>query len=675
MGRLQKAVEKRANALFGSSPANPERWFEDMFGVKSKSGVNVTEMTAMQSTAVFASIRVLTETVGSLPIHLYRRLEVGKERAIDHPIYRLLNSQPNPEMTQTTFKETMTGHIAGWGNGYAEIETGKNGYPVALWPLRPDRMYVFRRNYMGDVGDRYLGPLIYRYFTSSGTMIDFPPDRILHIPGFGYNGVLGYSPISMAREAVGLHLAAEQFGAEFFKNDARPGMVLQHPGRLGEKGRENLRASWEEKHMGLDNAQRMAILEEGVTIKEIGIPPVDAQFLETRKFQTEDIARIFRVPLHLIQDLDHATFSNIEHQSIDFMVYTMRPYFTRWEEALYLKLLSSKDQVTYFPEFLIDALLRGDMKSRYEAYQIGRNGGWLTANMILEMENKNPLPGDEGNIALVPLNMMNAADIASTPKPASTNRAIELRAQGKINRQRLRKAYHPLFSDVAQRIVKREVTDLRAGVKKYLLRGNVKEFNDWLGTYYNDLSFKDYVTKTVKSVMTTYGGEIHTVASQRIGADAKPDEVASFIGSYADMYVSRHVGRSMKAIQRCLEKRSNRASVDDMAALGDDLNSEFDSWDENRADSIATNETVREDNAVSKETWMLGGITALVWSANANCCPICAEMDGNIVGIEVNFLDAGEALDVPGIDTPFESSSDAGHPPIHDGCECSVEPQ
>ena len=232
---------------------------------------------------------------------------------------------------------------------------------------------------------------------------------VLHLRGLGSNGIIGYSPIQLHRQAIGLTQAAEQFGATLFKNNARPAAVLEHPGELGADAQTRLRKSWEELHTGLENQHRIAILEEGMKLHEVGIPPDDAQFLQTRKFQTLEIARIYRMQPHLIQDLEHATFSNIEHQGIEFVVHTLRPWLVRWEQRILLQLFLERERDEFFAEFNVDALLRGDIASRYTAYATGRQWGWLSRNDVREKENMNPIAG--GDDYLSPLNMtpLNAA--------------------------------------------------------------------------------------------------------------------------------------------------------------------------------------------------------------------------------------------------------------------------
>jgi HK97 family phage portal protein len=369
------------------------------FFAPSSSGKQVTEKNAMQSAAVYACVRVIAETVASLPLHLYRQVEEGKRRDTLHPLYFLLHDSPNPEMTSFIFRETLMTHLLLWGNAYAQIVRNGHGEIIGLYPLMPDKMQVSRSE---------TDELIYLY-QSGMSNIAFRREEILHIPGLGFDGLVGYSPIAMARNAIGMSMATEEFGASFFQNGAAPGGILEHPGTL--KDPSKVRESWNELFKGSGNANKVAVLEEGMTYKQIGIPPNEAQFLETRKYQTEEICRIYRVPPHLVADLDKATFSNIEHQSISFVVHTIRPWLVRLEQAMNKALLYPAERQRYFIEFNVDGLLRGDYESRMRGYATARQNGWMSANDIRRLENMNLIPKEEGgDLYLINGNMTKLED-------------------------------------------------------------------------------------------------------------------------------------------------------------------------------------------------------------------------------------------------------------------------
>ena len=368
------------------------------------SGKAVNERSAMQMTAVYACVRILAEAVAGLPLHLYRyKDDGGKEKAIDHPLYLLLHDEPNPEMSSFVFRETLMTHLLLWGNAYAQIIRNGKGEVVALYPLMPNKMTVDRDEN---------GQLYYSYYRGNDEAIRdkentvvLRPYDVLHIPGLGFDGLVGYSPIAMAKNAIGMAIACEEYGAKFFANGAAPGGVLEHPGTI--KDPERVRQSWQSTFGGSGNANKIAVLEEGMKYTPIGISPEQAQFLETRKFQLNEIARIFRVPPHMVGDLEKSSFSNIEQQSLEFVKYTLEPWLIRWEQSIQRSLLSTDEKPLYFVKFNVDGLLRGDYASRMSGYATARQNGWMSANDIRELENLDRIPTEDGgDLYLINGNML-----------------------------------------------------------------------------------------------------------------------------------------------------------------------------------------------------------------------------------------------------------------------------
>ena len=379
-----------------------------LFG-STTSGKTVNGRTALQTTAVYACVRILAETIASLPLHTYRYSPDGKAKAIDHSIYYLLHSEPNPEMTSFVFRETLMGHLLLWGNAYAQIIRDGRGRVVGLYPLLPNKMLVNRN----DQG------ILYYQYEKDGQPYFLNHYEVLHIPGLGFDGLIGYSPIAMAKNAIGMALATEEYGAKFFANGASPGGVLEHPGVVKDPAR--IRESWNSVYQGSGNAHRVAVLEEGMKFQSIGIPPEQAQFLETRKFQINEIARIFRIPPHMIGDLEKSSFSNIEQQSLEFVMYTLDPWVVRWEQAIQRALFSETEKRQYFAKFNVDGLLRGDYQSRMNGYAVGRQNGWLSSNDIRELENLNRIPAElGGDLYLINGNMTKLADAGAFAKNNAT---------------------------------------------------------------------------------------------------------------------------------------------------------------------------------------------------------------------------------------------------------------
>ena len=378
------------------------------------SGKYVTERSAMQMTAVYCCVRILSEAVASLPLQFYRYTDDGgKEKAVEHPLYFLLHDEPNPEMTSFIFRETLMTHLLLWGNAYSQIIRNGKGEVVALYPLMPDRMKVDRDEH----GRLYYEYTVYdsddaegRKGTNKvGRTVRLQPHDVLHIPGLGFDGLVGYSPIAMAKNAIGLAIATEEYGSKFFANGAAPSGVLEHPGTI--KDPSKVRESWQATFGGSGNANKIAVLEEGMKYTPISISPEQAQFLETRKFQIDEIARIFRVPPHMIGDLEKSSFNNIEQQSLEFVKYTLDPWVSRWEQAMVRALLTPDEKKKYFFKFNVDGLLRGDYQSRMNGYATARQNGWMSANDIRELENLDRIPAEQGgDLYLINGNMTKLED-------------------------------------------------------------------------------------------------------------------------------------------------------------------------------------------------------------------------------------------------------------------------
>ena len=397
---LFRSRDKPENRTVGSSYA--------FYLGSSSAGKSVTERSAMQMTAVYACVRILSEAIAGLPLHLYQYNENGgKEKAVDHPLYRLLHDEPNPEMSSFVFRETLMIHLLLWGNAYAQIIRNGKGEIIALYPLIPNKMSVNRDSN---------GRLYYEYTrateeapTMKGSTVRLSPADVLHIPGLGFDGLVGYSPIAMAKNAIGLAIATEEYGSKFFANGAQPSGVLEHPGTLKDPSR--VRDSWQSTFGGSGNANKVAVLEEGMKYTPISISPEQAQFLETRKFQINEIARIFRVPPHMVGDLEKSSFSNIEQQSLEFVKYTLDPWVVRWEQSIQRTLLRPEEKRDYFVKFNVEGLLRGDYQSRMNGYATARQNGWMSANDIRELENLDRIPTEDGgDWYLINGNMTKLAD-------------------------------------------------------------------------------------------------------------------------------------------------------------------------------------------------------------------------------------------------------------------------
>ena len=427
---LDRLKNARAAYRLGFSITDLDNLLERaVSGEPSHAGVDVSGDTALNFSATFCAVNIIAGTIASLPLILYRRTgEDGKERYSDHPLYTVLHNQPNPEMTSYVFRETLQGHLLLWGNAFAEIRRDKVGRTAELWPINPAAVKVKR-----DEDKR----IYYEVEEEPGRVRVLPAADMLHIPGMGFDGRVGYSVVTKAREALGLGLAMEEFQSRFYGHGTNVGGVLEHPGHLSDQAHIRLKKDMDEKHGGLAKSHSVLVLEEGMKYTKTAMPLEDAQFLESRTFQIGEIARWFNLPPHKLKELSKATYSNIEQQQIEFVMDSIRPWAVRWEQHIAWKLLGEEERRRLFAEFLIDGLLRGDSKSRNEAYAVMRQNGVINADEWRGLENMNPIGGRAGEMYWKPLNMGDA-DSEDAIEPPAAAPPTEGAGEGKNEEKSLR---------------------------------------------------------------------------------------------------------------------------------------------------------------------------------------------------------------------------------------------
>ncbi|OQC35655.1 MAG: Phage portal protein [Acidobacteria bacterium ADurb.Bin051] len=526
---LRDLVEARGGVLPGAAPANAPGWLVDLFGGgrRTGAGVDVSEESALTFSAVYGCVRILAESAASLPLKVYRRAGArGKATARQHWAWSLLHDAPNPEMTAVVWRELGMVHVLTWGNAYSRIEWAGDGSARAVWPIHPSRVTV-KRSAGGSVfyevrPDPATDP-------PGGHPAILEPADVLHVPALGWNGLVGLSPVRLAREAVGLGQAAEAFGSGFFGRGARPGGVLSVNQALDPKARAKIAEAWEAAHQGVERAGRVAVLGLGASFTATTIPPEDAQFLETRRFQVSEVARIFRVPPHMLADLERATFSNIEHLGLEFVMHSLRPWLVRWEQEINRKLFGTSGTAGLYAEHAVDGLLRGDQASRFAAYAVGRQWGWLSADDVRELENLAPLPDGAGAVYLTPLNMVpvvgrawspaqvtpTEAEPEPTPEPAPD-------AGPEVNaRAELRRACGAMVRAVYARFARREQKALaRLAAKARVSRTGAEGFRAAVDAFYQEaeLVLETELRQLAEAFGKAWDGEPAREASEYVGA-------------------------------------------------------------------------------------------------------------------------------------------------------------
>ena len=490
MGILARFYHKIKSINFRTTARDPAQWLIDWVhgGNQSASGIMVNEDNALSYSPFWAGVRIIAGDIGSLPLITYRRNGDDKERAYNHKVYSLLNERPNEYVDAITFREVLQNHVLTYGNGYAEIQRDGGGRPYALWPLLPDK--TFRKIAENDIP-------YYEIHTPAGKENKYLADyNVLHIKGLGFDGLTGYNVVAYHKESLGLGMATKKYGAGFFGNGANPGGVLEHPGTLGPEAAKRLRESWNDLHSGLDNAHRMAILEEGMKFSATGVTPEQAQALETQKFSVDDTARILNLPPHKLASLDRATFSNIEHQGLDYLTTTLHYWFRKWEQECNYKLFLPGERPRYFVRFLIESFLRGDIKTRYEAYSKGRQWGWLSINDVRRLEDMNSI-GEKGDDYLEPMNMKPAGEDPPAPVPPP----VTPKAEPEDDDEKVRNAHRKVVTELCGRICRKEASALRKALKK------PDTFNTVATRFY--MTHGDYVKETLEQPIEAYVISLH----------------------------------------------------------------------------------------------------------------------------------------------------------------------
>lgn len=649
----------------------------DLFGWQSSSGVDVNPESALAFSAVYCAVKLISESIGSLPLPVYQRQEDGgKARAYQHPLYRLLQTQPNNVHSPMDLWSMALVHLLAWGNFYAEVDRDPVGNVIALWPLPPDRTEPMWKDSGSDkIPDDARKGVIYRVERLKGGFNVLPRRDVFHIAGLGFNGLKGRSVIRQARESIGLGIAQERLAGAQINNGQRPGIGIKLQGKFEDMSPTEiklLKESFMDRHAGIDNAGRPIFLEEGMDLVQFAISPHDAQFLESRQFTVTEIARWFNMPPHKLKDLTRATFSNIEEQDIEWVQDTLRPWCVRIEQAITTQLVSPAEQHEIFAEFVMDAIMRGNTVARAEYFARMIQSGVLTPNEVRAKENWNPVEGM--NVLYMPLNMMAVGGPDYDPLDAPSPREDDSRHASKSVRQlrsvtarrRIRESYQRVLRESTARVIRGE----RRNVMRAVGGKNGDELAEWLNDYYYG-DHQAYIVKEMQVPFLSLADALTPYATEIVGYEGDPTtEVHEATMIHVEKMAHRFaVGHLHKLSALLSQVRTRRDVGEDEEEL---FSEQFDAWEKDAPDDLARMESVRMDGLVSKAIWSMAGVVSLTWVASPGSCPWCQEMDGRTVGIDGMFISSDGQISQGG--ATFSPSWNVTTPPLHDGCVCGIVP-
>ncbi|KKN14044.1 hypothetical protein LCGC14_1000090 [marine sediment metagenome] len=634
---------KEERASLATPNASDDFWFEDLGG-KTYSGKPVTEDTALTNAAFYAAVRIRSHAISTLPLILYKRVGDNKERATNHPLYPILKSSPNQMHTSQEWLELVSLHKDIQGNHFTFIIRNNGGQINQLVPVHPNRVTI---KFDADSKEPF-------YIVNGDTHNPWSMNEVLHFRDLSIDGVMGISKIKAAKQAISYGLGLEDYGARFIQNDASSGVILTHPQSIGDDAIKGLKKAFEDSRRG-SNKHRVAVLGEGVSIEKISIPPDDAQFLQSRQFSIQEIARFMGVPPHMLSDLSKSSFSNIESQELSFLFNTVRPELVKIEQRINKVLLANSPD--YFVEFLFDARERADLASRYKAYSTGLNAGFLTANEVRSFENLSQVEG--GDVLRAPLNTAPVGEEAReiVSNAPDKNQPIAQRVEVLDPETRalpghviLRDDFQRDFRKTASEILEEEIPQLREILED---APTAERLQSKLDAFF--LSHSEFVRFKIEPLYLRFTQRIATVNAEEAGKDV-PD-IDEFVEKLIASAVLRWVRSSRNQLDALEDNESRLKRLDE--------------WEEKRAGKFADAESTQVQGAAVRATFIAMGFSRLIWRTRGDNCPYCQTLNGKSVDSNGTFVNAGEDTTVEGL-PPMRSNSKISHPPRHRGCDCYI---
>ena len=647
-----------------------DHWYNPI-GIPVSAGVEISEHNALYNSDVYKCVELISTTIATAPLITYKRLDRGKDRATNHKYYDLLRYRANKTMTAARWRQLAMGHVLTWGNHYSFKIRDKSNQITGFFPMNPSRMEIY--------WDEKKDKISYVYKLPSGKEVKYFRDRILHLYGFGFDGLKGYSPIALQREGIGLSKAARIAAAKFYGNNATPGGLLTTDKRLNKDQTDAIKKDWKAIHEGPENFHELAVLDQNLKWQVVGLPPKDAEYLQTGKWTGIDIAGWYRVPPELIGYVDTGTSwgTGVEQRQIAFGMYTIEPWMVNLEQDFQLQLFGNSKM--HFCEFLMDNTLRADVKSRAELIRTEFNAAGISPNEIRALGNRNPMPG--GDEVFVPLNMVPlsmAKELAETvveeggadqpeglPERGVRKSQLLLTKRSSDKRKQISNSYLGTFKDAAQRVVNSEIREVRKAVKKNLQR-DTESFDAWLEDFY--FNHAGFIRDLLSPIWLQYAYAIRAVVAVETGQpEAVPEKFEEFAKKFIDTYSNRHAATNRKHLSKTM-----RDAIERGEDAGQAINDLLDHWRDTRAEIMATHDVVEGDSAFATYAYVLAGYRQKVWQTRGDSCPYCKALDGKVIGIEAPYLSPDTPFEPEGADHALHVGGMRKYPPAHKNCDCSI---
>jgi len=658
---ISKLLEKRSTANYVS------QWLHGM----DLSDFSISADEAVQLSTVYRCISLLAENTASMPLPIYEDTAQGRVKVRDAQAYRILNLEPNPLSTPFDFREAMMWQACLYGSAYAEKVRNSAGETVELWLIPSKRVKPILGN----------GTITYEVNMPDGKTVIYPQDKMFRINWTTDNGLTGLRPLALFRKVFELAVNTDHYANSYFKNGGAPSGVVTH--NIDDTNQQKqMKADFKKAYTGKNGAHRVIFLQEGMTYTAISSPPNQSQMVESRKFNVIEICRLYNVQPHKVFEMENTIKSNIEQSSRDFIDTTLLPWAVRWQQSVYRDLFTKDQKRRYYAEMTFEALLRGDVQTRYAAYAVGRQWGWLSANDVRTRENMALIEG--GDLYLTPMNMLDSSDISGEQQtqPVESKSLtrhdvpkVETRADTKAQqikcakaRAKLASRHRPVFENAGAKISKRQANEVRKASRKYLGNGQTQQFLEWLTDYFE--TAKSWISRDIKAEALTLANAISDLAvSQVDGEELKEEDIQKIIDNYSDNFSQRNANSKAAQLKKIVDDNIQEENLKEL------IDERANEWEEKDPNKISKNETVFIASMIAREVFRYNGYQKLVFiNTSGKSCPFCSQLDGKVVGINEPIIPKGESI-LADDGSNMRVYGTKMHTPIHQGCQCDIAPE